>query len=471
MFDGRIGNAPHVPRGRSLLDARAMVRNPVALFERYRARLGPTFTLHFGGVKPSVVSTDPVVLEHVLRGNRDNYEKSYIQVERMVEFQGEGVVNIHGEAWFRQRKLLAQGFKPAYLAKLVPMQQDVLQELMRDFDREALQGPVDVRQQMLRFTLRLVGKSLFGRSMRTDELEQIADIISAIQAFVHRQIIQPWKIPWFRLSGQSARYQQLRRDGDAIALRHIRARMKEGLSEDDILRILLETPYHDTGKPMDEPLVLIESLQLLVAGNQTSSNALTWIFYLLARHPKYILEIRDEVAAVIGDNAMDYHNLHGLEGTVRVIDEALRLYPPFWMIDRIALKDDEIGGVHIPAGAMVIPYIYGAHRNPAQWQDVETFDPRRFEPDRSKERHPFAYIPFGRGPRICLGANLAVMQMIMIVAAVVRQYDFAMVTNEPVAIDPIMLLRPRGPVTMRFQALKHTKDSSARATPSTASME
>ncbi len=453
MFDGRISNAPHVPRGRALMDSRAMVRNPVAVFEKYRARLGPTFTVHFGGVKPAVVSTDPVVVEHVLRGNRDNYEKSDIQVERMVEFQGRGLVNIHGEAWVRQRKLLAQGFKRSHLTKLLPMQQDVLQELMNGFDHDAQQGPVDVHQQMVRFTLRLVGRSLFGQSMRDEELEQIGETISAIQAFILRQIVQPWKIPWFRFSGLAEKHQQLRRDGDAIALRHIRARLKQGLGDNDFLRILLETPYHDTGKVMGEPLVLIESLQLLVAGNETSSNALTWIFYLLARHPKYILEIRDEVAAVIGENAIDYRNLHQLEGTVRVIDEALRLYPPFWMIDRIALKDDEIGGIHIPAGAMVIPYIYGTHRNPAHWQDVETFDPRRFERKRRKERHPFAYIPFGSGPRKCIGSNMAVMQMLMIVVAFVKKYDFALTNDSPVAIQPMMLLRPSGAVTMKFRAV------------------
>ncbi len=453
MFKGRISNAPHVHRGRALLDSRDMVRNPVAVFEKYRARFGPTFTVHFGGVKPSVVSTDPVVVEHVLRNNRDNYEKSDIQVERMVEFQGKGLVNSHGEAWMRQRKLLAHGFKSSHLTKLLPMQQGVLQELMHGFDRDAQRGPVDMHGQMVRFTLRLVGKSLFGRSMRDEELEQIGDTISEIQAFILRQIVQPWKIPWFRFIGLAKKHQQLRRDGDTIVLRHLQARLQESVGENEFLRILLETPYHDTGKPMGEPLVLIESLQLLVAGNETSSNALTWIFYLLARHPKHILEIRDEVAAVIGENAIDYHNLHQLEGTVRVIDEALRLYPPFWMIDRSALKDDEVAGVHIPAGAMVIPYIFGTHRNPAHWQDVETFDPRRFEPERSKGRHPFAYVPFGGGPRICIGSNMAMMQMLMIVVAFVRKYDFALVRDEPVAIQPMMLLRPGGAVTMKFRAV------------------
>jgi cytochrome P450 len=453
MFEGHIGNAPHVHRGRALLDSRGMVSNAVAVFEKYRARLGQTFTVHFGGVKLAVVSTDPVVIEHVLRGNRDNYEKSYIQVERMVEFQGQGLVNIHGAAWLRQRKLLAQGFKPGHIAKLLPMQHDVLEELMLAFDRDARQGPVDVRQQMVRFTLRLVGKSIFGRSMRDKELERIGEIIFEIQKFVHRQIVQPWMVPWFRLSGLTEKHQRLRREGDAIALRHIRARLSEGLGENDFLRILTETTYHDTGQRMDEPLALIECLQLLVAGNETSTNALTWIFYVLARHPRHILEIRDEVAAVIGDNAIDYRNLHRLEGTVRVIDEALRLYPPFWMIDRVALEDDEIGGIHIPAGAMVIPYIYGTHRNPAHWRDVETFDPRRFEANPSKERHSFAYIPFGGGPRTCIGSNLAVMQMLMIVVAFVRKYDFALAKNEPVAIQPMMMLRPRGAVTMTFRAV------------------
>jgi len=453
MFDGRITNAPHVHRGRAVLDARGMLRNCIEVFENYRARHGQTFTVHFGGLIPAVVTADPVVIEHVLRANQGNYHKSFIQAERMVEFQGAGIVNIHGEAWMRQRKLLAQGFKPNYLAKLLPMQRDVFDELMTEFDRDVLEGPVNMRQQMVQFTLRMTGKALYGRSMPAKELERIGEIIHLIQNFVHRQIVQPWMIPWYKVSGQSEKHQALRREGDAIALRHIRARLSEGLGENDFLRILTETPYHDTGLPMDEPMAMLESLQLLVAGNVTSTNALTWIFYLLARHPKYIHEIRDEVAAVVGANPMDYRNLHQLERTVQVIDEALRLYPPFWMIDRIALNDDEVGGLRIPKGAMVIPYIYGTHRNPTHWENVDAFDPGRLEARRSKERHPFAYIPFGGGPRTCLGTNMAVMQMLMIVAAFVRKYDFALATPAPIDIDPSMMLRPRGVVSMKFRAV------------------
>ncbi len=451
MLDGRISNAPHVPRARAFRDSRDMLRNPVAVFERYRTELGPTFTFHFGGVKPTMATSDPVVVEHVLKGHRDNYVKSAIQVDHMVEFQGKGLVNSHGEAWLRQRKLLAQGFRPSHLAKLLPMQQEVLDELMRAFDRDASQGSVDVHHQMARFTLRLVGRSLLGRRIGDQELDQIGETITKIQSFIFGQVIRPYTIPWTWVSGQHAKYQKLRRDGDEIVLRHIRARLDHGGADGDLLRVLMETPYHDTGEPMSHEAVLIESIQLLVAGNETSSSALTWILYLLARHPQCVAEMRDEIAAVIGDSPIDYRNLHQLAGTMRVVDEALRLFPPFWTIDRVALADDDVAGVHIPAGTMVMPYIYGTHRNPAHWENTEAFDPRRFESDRSHGRHPFAYIPFGGGPRICIGNNMAIMQILMIVVTFVRTYDFQLTQNCTVGIRPMMLLKPDGAVAMTFR--------------------
>ena len=428
-----------------------MVRNPVEVFEKYRAGLGDTFTFHFGGARRTIVSSNPAFIQHVLRDNRDNYQKSDIQVERMVEFQGKGLVNSHGDDWLRRRRLLARGFLPARLSLQLPIQQDVLQELMQGFDKVVLQGPLDIRQQMVRFTLRLIGKSLFGRSMSDDELELIADTISEIQGFIVRQIVQPYMIRWYRLSGLSRQYQRIRLEADKIVLRHIEARRKEAGGGTDFLQLMLNTPFHDTGKPMTEDQVRIESLQLMVAGNETSSNALTWTFYLLGRHPQYISLIREEIASVIGNDPVTFENLHELHLTLRVIDEALRLYPPFWMIDRIALADDEICGIRIPAGMLVVPYIYGTHHNAAIWPNPETFDPERFSPEKSNGRHRFAYLPFGGGPRLCIGQNMAIVQILLIVATIVRKYDFTMMDEKPVNIRPMMLLRPDGPIDMQFR--------------------
>lgn len=451
MFDGKFTNAPHVPRWQSLLDARDTVRNPLEVFEKYRSGLGDTFSFHFGGIRPTIVSSDPDFIQHVLRSNRDNYRKSDIQVERMVEFQGKGLVNSHGNEWLRRRRVLARGFLPARLAEQLPIQQQVLSDLMAGFNQATRQGPVDVHQQMVRFTLRLVGNALFGRNMSGDELDRIADTISAIQGFIVRQVVRPYLIPWYRVSGVTRRYQRMRAAGDSIVLRHIAARREEGIGETDFLRLMLDTPYHDTNQPMTEEEIKVESLQLMVAGNETSSIALTWLFYLLGRHPQYVSRIRREIEDVIGDAAIGFENLHRLELATRVIDETLRLYPPFWMIDRVAVENDEIGGIRIPSGTLVVPYIYGTHHNAALWSDPDHFDPDRFLPERSEDRHRFAYLPFGGGPRLCIGQNMAIVTILLIVATIVRRYDFAPVSDEPVGKHPMMLLRPDGPVRMCFR--------------------
>ena len=453
MLAGKIANAPHVPRAQALLDSRDMTRNPVAVLEKYRAELGHTFTFHFGGAKRSVLSSDPAFIEYVLRSNSDNFRKSDIQVERMSEFQGTGLVNIHGEQWRRQRRLLARGFQPSHLKRLLVMEMDVLRDWLLGFETDAQKGPIEIYHQMVRLTLSLVGRSLFGRRMGEYELNQIADTISTIQGFIVRQIVHPYLVPWYRISGQSEKYQQLRLEANEVVLRHIQARRDEGMGETDLLRILLESPYPDTGKTMDEQLAMIESLQLLVAGNETSSNALTWTIYLLGRHPDYIQRIRKEIEHVIGESPITFENLHRLELTLRVVHEALRLYPPFWMIDRIAIQDDEISGIIVPAGTMVIPYIYGTHRNPSVWPNPDIFDPGRFEAEQSKARHRFSYIPFGGGPRICIGNNMAIMQILLVVVALVRKYDFSSAEDAAVGIRPMMLLRPEGPVLMRFKLL------------------
>jgi len=455
MFEGTITNAPHIPRLRAFMDSRSMIRNPVEVFEQYRAELGPTFTFHFGGAKKAIVSSDPAFVEHVLRVNHANYHKSEIQVERMAEFQGQGLLNSHGAEWLRQRRLLAKGFQHGRLADLLPMQQEILDELIAEFAGEAEEGSVDVYQLMVRLTLKLVGKSLFGHQIEDEALEQIGTAISNIQGFIVRQIVQPYMIPWFRISGQSARFQQMRIDADQLIREHIQARVDGGGS--DVLGMMLDTPYSDTGELMTDDQALVESLQLMVAGNETSSTALAWTFYLLAKHPEYIQQIRDEVDQVLGDGPADMHSLHKLEKTMCIVDEAMRLYPSFWMIDRVALEDDEVHGIRVPAGSTLSLYIYGLHRNTAVWEDPERFDPSRFEKKARGERPNFSHIPFGGGPRVCIGSNMAVMQILLVLVGIIRKYDFSLESQEDIGIRPMMILRPDGAIRMNFQSVNPAK--------------
>ena len=349
------------------------------------------------------------------------------------------------------RRHLAKGFLTNQLEKSLPMQREVLDEAMAGFAQRASEGPVDIYQEMVKVSLSLIGKSLFGRRISDQELQVIAEAVSDIQSFILRQIVQPYLIPWFRLSGKTAYYQKIRSVGESLIEEHIDIRRRDGGGGSDMLGHMLETPYEDTGRPMEDSQLLIETLQLLIAGNESSSIAMAWTFYLLAKHPECIARIRAEIESVVGEGPLDFAALRRLEYTTQVLNEALRLYPPFWMIDRIAQEEDEAAGIHIPAGIMVIPYIYGTHRNPDFWPDAESFDPDRFESASARKRHPYAHIPFGGGPRICIGADMAMLQSAMVLVSYIRDFDFELASERPSNICPMMLLRPDGPIPLRFR--------------------
>ncbi|SVB71127.1 uncharacterized protein METZ01_LOCUS223981, partial [marine metagenome] len=253
-----------------------MVQNPIEVIEAYRRKLGPTFTFYFGGMRRTIISADPAFIKHVLQDNQANYHKSDIQVKRMGEFQGQGLLNSHGDHWLRQRRFLSMGFTRSRLRELWPLQCEVLQHFMAAFAVAAEKQPLDIREQMVTFTLRTVGKSLFGRSMLDSELEKLGDAISKIQAFIVRQIVQPYKITWYRLSGQTERFQEIRREADQIVRDYVQLRRQRGESAADLLQQIIDTPQAGSGEYLDDEQTIVELLQLLVAGNETSSNSLSW---------------------------------------------------------------------------------------------------------------------------------------------------------------------------------------------------
>lgn len=448
---------PKIPVVESFLDTREMVKNPILVFERYREKLGPTFEFRFGGMRKTIVTADPDFLKYVLKDNNSNYHKSHIQVKRFVEFQGVGLTNSHDDYWLRQRKLLSMGFTRSRLAEMLPIQIGVLNDFMKDFDEEASKGTVDIHDQMVKFTLRSVGKSLFGSQMNRGELEDFAAAIAEIQQFIVKKVVQPYLMPWYAISGQNRKYQDIRIKGDQIVMEYVEKRRKDPGKESDILQLILTTPYKDTGELMSDETVKVEILQLLVAGNETSTTAAAWAFYLLAKHPEHLAKIRKEIENVFGDREIDYSLLHKLTYTIAALDESMRIRPPFWMIDRQALKDDEFRGVKIPAGTTVIPYIYGVHHNAAVWKDPDKFDPGRFEPGLIENTHHFAHIPFGGGPRVCIGQNMAKMQILLVMSAIIRNYDFELEGNQEVGMHAMMLLKPDGPIQMNFKHVKTAK--------------
>jgi cytochrome P450 len=425
-----------------------MARNPVQVLSRYNEIFGDTFWIRLGGLKEAMVTIDPDVIQHVLKTNAENYQKSEIQVKRMGHFLGKGLLTTEGEAWRTQRRLIQTGFDKKQLDALSSIMQDSLAESLRDFDRQIHAGAVDIYPQLMKITFAMVARSLFGARLKDEDIDLVSHTICTVQEFIVRQTLQPYLNPWFAISGELRRHEDMRTRADAILLEYIRKRRNDPPGH-DLLQTLMDARYSD-GKGMTDELILSESMQLLVAGHETSSNALSWLLYLLSSHPDCLERVRQEFDSVLGEAPLGHGEVPKFEFVTQVIQEALRLYPPFWMVDRMAVTDDRVGDVAIPRGSMVIVYVYGAHHAPRYWQNPETFDTERFTKANEKLRTPFTYLPFGAGPRGCIGGNYAMLQILMILSDLLRKYDFQLAPGQEIEARPMVILRPRHGIRMTF---------------------
>ncbi|MGH9596659.1 MAG: cytochrome P450, partial [Edaphobacter sp.] len=237
-----------------------MFRNPVQILSRYSETYGDTFRFYLGGLKDAIVTIDPVVIQHVLKTNAENYQKSEIQVKRMGHFLGKGLLTTHGEAWRTQRRLIQKGFDRKQLDALSSIMQDSLAESLQDFDRQIHSGPVDIYPQLMKITFAMVARSLFGARLKDEDIDLVSHTICTVQEFIVRQTLQPYLNPWFSVSGELRRHEEMRTRADAILLEYIKKRRNEPPGN-DLLQTLMDARYSD-GKGMSDELVLSESMQL-----------------------------------------------------------------------------------------------------------------------------------------------------------------------------------------------------------------
>jgi cytochrome P450 len=423
-----------------------MAANPVRVLSQYTEEFGDTFRFYIGGIKETIVTTNPGVMQHVLKTNAENYQKSEIQVKRMGHFLGKGLLTTHGEPWKTQRRLIQKGFDRKQLEALSAIMQDSLGESLRYFDEQIQRGPVDIYPQLMRMTFAMVARSLFGAKLKDEDIETVSETICTVQEFIVRQTLMPYLNPWFEISGELRKHEEMRARADAVLMEYIKPRRNQPPGN-DLLQTLMDARYSD-GEGMSDELILSESMQLLVAGHETSSNGLSWLLYLMSQHPECLERVREEFYAVLGDAPLSFSDVPKLEYTTQVIMEGLRLYPPFWMVDRMAVADDVAGEVVIPAGSTVIVFIYGAHHAASAWPEPERFDPSRFV--KGTVHAPFTHVPFGGGPRGCIGGNYAMLQMLMILSDVLRRYEFELAPGQEIEARPMIILRPRHGIKMSF---------------------
>jgi cytochrome P450 len=426
---------PSIYRFRCFTETIRLIENPIDVLKQHTDSAGETFTYYFGGVKKVLVSSDAKIIRHVLKTNHSGYHKSPIQTKHMVQYLGPGLLSDNWEEWRPKRRLMQRGFQASDLDNQSRLMQMAIDDYMATFEKSIGKGPVNLSESLCTFVFAMTARALLGISMSPEDICQISSAVSKIQSFMVRQVFQPYLNPWFMLSGQVNLHQALRREGDQLLLKHIKSRLlNQSTDTHNLLDELLSTLSEESKVPLTLGQVLAETMQFIVAGHETSSNALTWIFTLLGQHPAYREAMLREFDEILGSRSAVYSDLGALVKTSAIIDEAMRLYPPFWMLDRVALKDDNIGGLRIKKGDNIMCFIYGLHRNPALWDEPDTFRPERFYTDKQTQKD-LIHIPFGAGPRRCIAAHFAKIQIVILLQSLLRRYHFDY-PEESISLEP-----------------------------------
>ena len=307
--------------------------------------------------------------------------------------------------------------------------------------------PFDVASEMMRLTYTIAGRTLFSADVSDPaEMEEVEEAMAVLLAHTYRRLERLAEPPeWLPTIGRH-RFRKARAAVDRVVYRILAQRRsgEEGKGEPaDLVARLLRERDEETGQGMTDEQVRNEALTLLLAGHETTANALTWTFYLLARHPEVQERLRDEAGQVFGDRAPEASDLQSLVYAERVLRESMRLYPPIWAMERRAVRDGELGGYPIPGGSTVVVSPWVTHRHPGFWEEPERFDPGRFTEERSAGRPSLAYLPFGAGPRFCVGGHFARTEALVILAMAARRWRLRLVPGHAVTPKAGITLRAR----------------------------
>ncbi len=443
---------PSIPMIKVLPNLKRLVENPLEVWKGYIEEYGDIVSFNFGGSNRGIMSIHPEFSQHILQKNNKNYIKSKVQTELLAQYLGKGLLTADGEYWLRQRRLIQPGFHRAKLAALTDIMQQVIDDFMVDLEAKAEGGKeIEMAHEMMELAFRVVAKSLFGTETNDELLTRLGDRITVIQKFLVRQVRQPYLRWWFNWSGKTQTHLDLAEDAGEMILQVIGDRRKSKEEYDDLLDMLLSARYEDTGEGMTDRQLLEECMVLFAAGHETSANSLVWTLYLFTQHPEVVQKIREELAQVIGNRKIAFEDLRQLEYITQVVKESMRMYPPAWVTDRLSVADDEILGYKIPKDTVALTFIYGAHHNPKVWDQPEEFRPERFTKENMKDKHKFSYFPFGGGPRLCIGNNFAMMEMQLAIASLVQKFDFKLVENQQIEMQPLVTLRPKYGIKMRLR--------------------
>lgn len=410
-----------LPRG----PLRDFLRDPLSFQLQARERFGDVFRFRMGPFTVHFIY-HPEHVRRVLHDNQKNYLRGW-QYRLLQRVFGDSLTVSEGAFWLRQRRMAQPAFHRQRLAEYAAVMTEEASKLVSRWQTMLRERqPIEARHEMSRMTLAIASRTLFDRdvSHEADEVGQAFGVLG--QYFDHRFNHALSTPPLWVPTQINRRFKNAVAALNKIVAEIVRERLREGTDHGDLLSMFIQARDEETGERMTDDQLRSEVLTFLLAGHETTSTALTWIWYLLGVHEAIRRRVCEEVKAALGDRLPAAADAPQLPLTRAVIQEALRLYPPIWIIPRHVVADDEIGGFRIPKGSTVVLCPYVTHRHPEFWEAPEAFDPDRFTAERIAQRPKEAYIPFLSGPHQCIGNEFAMLAMQLVVARVVQAFDVAL---------------------------------------------
>ena len=400
------------------------------------ARYGDICRVYAPGRKSyTYVIHHPDDVKRVLVSNHKNYTKG-VGLDRVKILLGNGIMTSEGDFWRRQRYMMQPMFHRRVITEFARVIDQANDRFIDRWESQAARGEsVNVTDDMSALTLDIVLRAVFGRDLDRLSAEVGGNPFAVVTQEPARNLQFAYK---FRSLGK-------------LVAALMRRRASEADEHVDFLAMLMSARDKETGDAMSERELIDEVMTLVVAGHETTASALNWTWYLLALHPQVEARLHAEIDAAPVAASPSLAQMEALPYAQQVVNEALRLYPPGWLLSRRALGADVLAGFEIPAGADVLLSPYLLHRHPRFWPDPDAFKPERFASENEAERSRFAYIPFAAGPRHCIGETFALYEMLMHLYKVARRYRLTYLPTEPVELEAQINLRTKNPLYMRLE--------------------
>ena len=424
----------NLPVGYSLfqttLKSNDFLKNPIKFISKSMVAFSGTYSAVLGNRK-LILTQNSEFINYILKENHRNYNKSELATKRAAKFFGKGLLFSNGNYWLKQRRLIQPAFHRDKLKSLFNL-------IIKSVDNYLLEFPsgknIDIHPLVHQLSFNILIQSLFDIKLTSQMMEEIRQIITELQDFLIKDINQPLRRFFYPITGTEIAQLKNAKKLREIFLEIISKRKESNKQYDDLLDMLLNSKYEDTGEAMSNEQIVDEMLILIFAGHETTANTLSWLLHLLSTNQETAQKLKDS----FHDSTI--HECLNNEYLEATINEAMRLYPAAWMTERVAIEDDKFEDYSFPKNTIIISFFFGLHRDKNLWNEELNFVPERFIIN-NKVAKSKNYFPFGAGPRMCIGNNFAIAEMSFFIFSFLKKFQIQ-ATGQIPEIKPLITLRP-----------------------------